>query len=113
MPHVNGESGWWATVDDGASWRRFGGLRGVEAFLADCGVPVGESKLQHLHWAHEARVEGHAHHMRRAFRPLPSVLMELTPREKRSVSFHEGEHLIEFSRGHGETQLMMIDASCE
>ena len=28
MPHVNGKSGWWATVDDGTSWRRFGGLRG-------------------------------------------------------------------------------------
>jgi len=33
--------------------------------------------------------------------------------EKSGVSFHEGEHLIEFSRGHGETQRMMIDASCE
>ena len=33
MPHVNGKSGWWATVDDGTSWRRFGGLRGVEVVL--------------------------------------------------------------------------------
>jgi hypothetical protein len=50
MPPVNGKSGWWATVDDGASWRRFGGLRGVEAFLADCGCQsAGETKLQHLH----------------------------------------------------------------
>eukprot|EP01046_Picozoa_sp_COSAG06_P027875 COSAG06_NODE_2483_length_6793_cov_7.869435_4_plen_57_part_00 len=50
MPPVNGKSGWWATVGDGASWRRFGGLRGVEAFLADCGCQsAGETKLQHLH----------------------------------------------------------------
>ena len=81
MPHVNGKSGWWATVDDGASWRRFGGLRGVEAFLADCGVPVGETKLQHLHWAHEARVEGRAHHMRRVFGALPP-----------GVAFHSGAY---------------------
>ena len=81
MPHVNGQSGWWATVDDGTSWRRFGGLRGVEAFLADCGVPVGETKLQHLHWLYEARVEGRAHHIRRVFGALPP-----------GVAFHSGAY---------------------
>ena len=81
MPHVIGKSGWWLSVDDGVTWVRFTGLRHVEAALAECGVPVGETKMQALHWAYEAALEGSVHGRQRIFGPLPT-----------GVHFHSGAY---------------------